>query len=73
MDQNPQRIPHPLILTGFDNTGEYANVAGQILTANVPTDLLGKRLALQLVFRTEHQDAPRELTFVSPSIIIPGA
>ncbi|MBO5033693.1 MAG: substrate-binding domain-containing protein [Lachnospiraceae bacterium] len=73
MDKNPQRLPHPVVLTGFDNAGEYANVAGRIITANVPTDLLGKRLALQLQFRTEHPDAPHELTFISPSIIIPHA
>lgn len=69
MDENPQRLPHPVVLTGFDNSEEYTNVAGHITTANVPTSLLGKRLALQLLFRTEHPDAPYELTFVRPSII----
>ena len=38
---------------------------------NVPTELIGKRLALQLLFRSEHPEAPYELTFVKPSIIIP--
>jgi len=71
MDNNPHRLPHPVTLTGFDNTGEYINVAGRIITANVPTGLLGKRLALQLLFRSEHPEAPQELTFVKPSIIIP--
>ena len=66
-----QDIHHPVVLTGFDNTGEYTNVAGRIPTANVPTGLLGKRLALQLLFRTEHRDAPYELTFLRPTIIIP--
>lgn len=58
MDNNPHRLPHPVTLTGFDNTGEYINVAGRIITANVPTGLLGKRLALQLLFRSEHPEAP---------------
>lgn len=71
MDENPQKLPHPVRLTGFDNAEEYANVAGHITTANVPTGLLGKRLALQLVFRTNHPEAPYELTFVSPSILKP--
>jgi len=71
IDSNPHRIPHPIVLTGFDNTGEYTNVAGRIITANVPTGLLGKRLAMQLIFRSDHPDAPLELTFVKPSIIIP--
>lgn len=69
LDDNPQKIPHPVTLTGFDNTDEYNNVSGRIITANVPTGLLGKRLALQLLFRTNHPDAPYELTFIKPAII----
>lgn len=69
LDENPQRVPHPVILTGFDNSEEYTNVAGRIITANVPTSLLGKRLAMQLLFRTQHPEAPFELTFVRPTII----
>lgn len=69
MDENPHHLPHPVTLTGFDNSEEYTNVAGHITTANVPTSLLGKRLALQLLFRTQHPDAPYELTFVRPVII----
>lgn len=71
MDENPLKLPHPVTLTGFDNAEEYANVAGRITTANVPTGLLGKRLALQLVFRTNHPEAPYELTFISPTILNP--
>ena len=71
IDNNPERGAHPVVLTGFDNTGEYANVAGRITTANVPTGLLGKRLALQMLFRSEHPESPHELTFIKPSIIIP--
>ena len=69
IDENPQHVPHPVVLTGFDNSEEYTNVAGNITTANVRTALLGKRLALQLLFRTQHPDAPFELTFVRPTII----
>lgn len=69
MDENPQKLPHPVTLTGFDNTDEYANVRGRIITANVPTGLLGKRMALQLLFRINHPDAPKELTFIKPYIM----
>lgn len=69
LDENPRKIPHPVVLTGFDNTDEYTNVSGRIITANVPTGLLGKRMALQLLFRTIHPEAPDELTFIKPSII----
>mgnify|MGYP002510340178 CR=1 FL=1 len=69
MDENRQRIPHPVTLTGFDDTDEYANVRGRIITANVPTGLLGKRMAMQMLFRANHPDAPQELTFIKPYII----
>ena len=67
-DGHPACQNHPVTLTGFDNTSEYTNVAGHIITADVPTGLLGKRLALQLLFRTEHPDAPFEVAFIVPSI-----
>lgn len=69
LSDQQQKLPHPVVLTGFDNTDEYTNVSGRITTANVPTGLLGKRMALQLLFRTNHPDAPDELTFIKPSII----
>ncbi len=69
MDENPQSLTHQVVLTGFDNADEYTNVTGRIITANVPTGLLGKRLALQLLFRTNHPEAPNELTFIKPAII----
>lgn len=69
LDDHPEKLPHSVTLTGFDNTDEYLNVSGRIITANVPTGLLGKRLALQLLFRTSHPDAPHELTFIKPDII----
>lgn len=69
LSDNQQKLPHPVVLTGFDNTDEYTNVFGRITTANVPTGLLGKRMAMQLLFRTNHPDAPDELTFIKPSIV----
>lgn len=72
LDEYPQKPSHPVTLTGFDNTDEYTNVSGHITTANVPTGLLGKRLAVQMLFRTSHPNAPDELTFIKPSIIKPG-
>lgn len=73
LNSHADQLPHPVVLTGFDNMGEYTHVAGRIITANVPTELLGKRLALQLLFRSEHPEAPYELIFVKPTIIVPHA
>lgn len=69
MEERGGHLADSVILTGFDNSSEYTNVAGQITTANVPTGLLGKRLAVQIAFRIEHASAPYELTFINPSIV----
>lgn len=69
LDENPKKAPHPVTLTGFDGTDEYTNVRGRIITAHIPTGLLGKRMAMQLLFRTNHPGAPHELTFIKPYII----
>lgn len=69
LDENPKKVPHPVSLTGFDGTDEYPNVRGRIITAHIPTGLLGKRMAMQLLFRTNHPGAPREMTFIKPYII----
>lgn len=69
MDENADKIPQSVILTGFDNSKEYTNVVDTITTANVPTSLLGKRLAVQMLFRIEHVDAPYELTYINPTLI----
>lgn len=69
IDAHPNRISAPVTITGFDNNLEFTNIAGRITTANVPTGLLGKRLAVQLLFRIEHPDAPYELTFIKPFIL----
>lgn len=69
LDEHKEHLSDSIILTGFDNSTEYANVVDKITTANVPTGLLGKRLAMQILFRVDHPDAPHELTFICPSIV----
>lgn len=69
LSEHPERIPQGIVVTGYDGSSEYANVDGLITTADVKTGLLGKRLAMQIIYRMEHEDAPYELTFIEPSII----
>ncbi|MDD2213990.1 MAG: LacI family DNA-binding transcriptional regulator [Oscillospiraceae bacterium] len=64
-----------IVLTGFDDSDEYANVAGRITTVAVQTDLLGSRLAARLAFRLDHPDAWPELSYVRTKVIyrnLPG-
>ena len=67
--EHPDRIPEGIIITGFDASDEYTNVDGQITTAEVKTDHLGKRLASQALYRIANPDAPYELTYVRPDIV----
>lgn len=61
-----------LILTGFDNNPEYANVAEHITTVDVQTAMLGKSLASKLIFRTDNPAAPHEVTYVATQILYRG-
>lgn len=67
--ERKERIPHGIVVTGYDGSREYSNIDGIITTAEVRTGLLGKRLAIQIDYRMEHEDAPYEMTFIEPSII----
>ncbi len=64
-----RKTPPGFVLTGFDNTTEYPDVAGKITTVDVETSTLGKRLARKLRFRADYPDAPTEVTYVDTRII----
>lgn len=67
--EHSDRIPDGILVTGYDGSREYSNVDGLITTADVKTSLVGKRLAVQIIYRMEHPDAPYELTYINPQII----
>lgn len=67
--EHKERIPRGIVVTGYDGSREYSNIDGIITTAEVRTGLLGKRLAMQIDYRMEHEDAPYEMTFIKPSIL----
>lgn len=69
LSEHQNRIHGGIMVTGYDGSNEYTNVDGRITTAEVKTGLLGKRLAMQIIYRMEHEDAPYETTFIEPSII----
>ena len=64
----PERFSKPIILTGFDGNKEYVSVADKITTANVNTRQLGRKLALQILYRMDYPNAPRETIYVHPEI-----
>lgn len=68
--EHQDRVPGGIVVTGYDGSSEYTNVDGRITTAEVKTGLLGKRLAMQIMYRMEHEDAPYELTYIEPSVVL---
>jgi LacI family transcriptional regulator len=60
------------ILTGFDNSSEYGNVAGRITTVDVDTIAVGTRLASKILFASEHQKAAHEVSYLSTKIVFRG-
>ena len=61
-----------ILLTGFDNNTEYANVAGLITTVDVQTGTLGCRLAARLLFRIAHPEASHEVSYINSEILYRG-
>lgn len=69
ISDHPERFSKPIILTGFDGSKEYVNVADKITTATVRTRQLGRKLALQILYRMDYPDAPKETVYVHPEIV----
>lgn len=67
--ENSISIPHDLMLTGYDNSREYGNIAGKITTADVDTRSIGKKLASELMFRIANPDAPISRTYIYPHLL----
>lgn len=66
--EHKERIPEGIVATGYDGRYEY-DVVRMITTADVRTEFIGKRLAMQIMYRMEHEDAPYEKTFIEPLIV----
>lgn len=64
--------PSSLVLTGFDNNAEYANIAEQITTVDVDTKALGARLGNKILFAMDHPLASYELSYINSDILYRG-
>ena len=70
-DRNISERNRPL-LTGFDNSTEYGNVAGVITTVEVDTIAVGTRLAAQILYDINHPDAACEISYLLTHVIFRG-
>lgn len=66
--EKPEKVKSSLTITGFDGTNEYTNVVGKITTAYVDTASLGIRLAKQIEYRVNNDQAPYEVSYIYPVI-----
>lgn len=64
-----ERFITPPVITGFDGSREYSNIDGRFTTAIVKTDMIGIRLANQIMYRMDYPDAPFESIYINPQII----
>lgn len=63
------QVKDKIILTGFDNTGEYTNLANEITTVDVQTRSLGYRLAKKIMLEIDHPGISNELSYIESKII----
>lgn len=63
------RVPQDIIVTGYDNITLMDGDTLPTATVHVDTQLLGKRLVEQLLWRMEHENMPYETIHIRPRII----
>ena len=62
------RVSKGILVTGYDGRYEY-DVVRMITTAEVRTEFVGKRLAIQIMYRMEYENAPCEKIYIEPYIV----
>ncbi|MDO5377813.1 MAG: LacI family DNA-binding transcriptional regulator [Clostridia bacterium] len=72
LSESGRAAPDSIILTGFDDNPEYANVAQRITTVHVDTSSLGRLLARKLMFRADCPEAPPEVSYIATELLFRG-
>ncbi len=63
-------VPETFTVTGFDNSPEFENIAGKIITADVQTATIGRRLANRILFLSDFPEAQSEVSYIISNVII---
>lgn len=58
------KVPEDIMITGFDQTSEYSNVAEKLTSVNVDTSFIGKRMTRELLQRIDYPDDPFETLYI---------
>lgn len=67
--EHRERIPEGIIVAGFDESDSCISPDELITTVSIKTDFFGKRIAMQIIYRMEHNDAPYEMIYVKPPVV----
>lgn len=62
-------VPENFTVTGFDNSTEFENVSGRIITADVQTATIGRRLANRILFLSDFPEAQNEVSYIVTNVI----
>jgi LacI family transcriptional regulator len=62
------RVPEDIMLTGFDDNPESGNDVA-FTTVHVQNDLIGIRLAKQLIYHLDNPDADYEITYIRSRVL----
>ena len=69
LSESGRTIPERFVITGFDNSAEFENVANKITTADVHTASIGRRLANRILFLSDFPDASSEVSYIVSKVI----
>lgn len=69
MTEHGIKVPEDLYVTGYDGSREYAYTGEILTTVEIKTALIGKRLAVQLMFRMDNPEMGKEVIYVSSPVI----
>ena len=63
------RVPHDVMVTGFDNKDEMAFFTPSVTTAYISNQRMGKRLVQQLMWRILNREMPHEVITVGTEVV----
>ena len=73
VEEHKDRAPAGFVVTGYDDSDEYGNIAGRITSVGVQTAFRGSRLARQALFLSDYPSATHEVSYVDAEVIFRGA
>ena len=68
LQNNGYQVPQDVMVSGYDDNNEFSYTK-ELTTVHVDNQLLGNRLAKQLLYRMEHPEYPYEIICIRPTVV----